>query len=77
MQTDYGSSSLSQNVTAEIFSSGLYYQHNDIMRKNVKIRRDVTLEALKKYFTGIATWNIPAGGYFIFLCILKRNRICN
>ena len=67
MQTDYGSSSLSQNVTAELFSSGLYYQHNDIMRKNVKIRRDVTLEALKKYFTGIATWNIPSGGYFIWL----------
>ncbi len=67
MQTDYGSSSLSQNVTAELFSSGLYYQHNDIMRKNVRIRRDVTIRALKKYFTGMATWNIPAGGYFIWL----------
>lgn len=67
MQTDYGSSSLSQNVTAELFSSGLYYQHNDIIRKNVRIRRDVTIGALKKYFTGMATWNIPAGGYFIWL----------
>ncbi|MFJ8091075.1 PLP-dependent aminotransferase family protein [Lysinibacillus sp. NPDC095746] len=55
MQTDYGTSSLSQNVTTELFSSGLYYQHNDIMRKNVKLRRDVALEALKKYFTGIGT----------------------
>ena len=67
MQTDYGTSSLSQNVTTELFSSGLYYQHNDIMRKNVKIRRDVVLEALKKYFTGIGTWSIPRGGYFIWL----------
>lgn len=67
MQTDYGTSSLSQSVTTELFSSGLYYQHNDIMRKNVKLRRDVALEALKKYFTGIGTWNIPRGGYFIWL----------
>ncbi|MFE7912593.1 aminotransferase-like domain-containing protein, partial [Bacillus mobilis] len=28
MQTDYGTSSLSQNVITELFSSGLYYQHN-------------------------------------------------
>ncbi|WML34302.1 PLP-dependent aminotransferase family protein [Clostridium sp. OS1-26] len=67
MQTDYGTSSLSQNVTTELFSSGLYYQHNDRMRKNVKLRRDVALGALKKYFTGIGTWNIPGGGYFIWL----------
>lgn len=67
MQTDYGSSSLSQNVTAELFSSGLYYEHNNIMRQNVKLRRDITISALKKYFTSMATWNIPAGGYFVWL----------
>ncbi|MFE5131879.1 aminotransferase-like domain-containing protein, partial [Bacillus mobilis] len=71
MQTDYGTSSLSQNVITELFSSGLYYQHNDIMRKNVKLRRDVALEALKKYFTSIGTWNIPRGGYFIWLKLNK------
>lgn len=64
---DYGTSSLSQNVTTELLSSGLYHQHNDIMRKNVKIRRDTALAALKKYFTGMGTWNIPRGGYFIWL----------
>lgn len=67
MQTDYGTSSLSQNVTTELFSSGLYFQHNDRMRKNVKLRRDVALGTLNKYFTGIGTWNIPSGGYFIWL----------
>ena len=67
MQMDYGTSSISQNVTTELLSSGLYHQHNDIMRKNVKIRRDTALAALKKYFTGIGTWNIPRGGYFIWL----------
>jgi GntR family transcriptional regulator of abcA and norABC len=49
MQTDYGTSSLSQNVTAELFSSCLYYEHNNIMRQNVKLRRDVAISALNNY----------------------------
>lgn len=71
MQMDDGSSSLSQSVTAELFSSGLYYEHNNTMRKNVRIRRDTTLAALKKYFAGIATWNIPAGSYYVWLKLNK------
>ena len=67
MQTDYGSSSLSQYVAAEMLSSGLYTEHNKMMRKNVRIRRDAALAALNKYFKGIASWNTPAGGYFIWL----------
>lgn len=71
MQSDYGSSSLSQYVAAELFASGLYKDHNDILRKKVKVRRDTTLSALHTYFSELATWNIPAGGYFIWL---KLNR---
>lgn len=67
MQSDYGSSSLSQNVTAELFASGLYQKHNDILRKKVKVRRDTALTALNEYFKEIAKWNIPSGGYFIWL----------
>ena len=67
MQSDYGSSSLSQNVAAEIFASGLYEEHNEKLRKKVRIRRDTALTVLNDYFSEIATWNIPAGGYFIWL----------
>lgn len=67
MQSDYGSSSISQNVAAELFASGLYEEHNDILRKKVKARRDTTLKALNEHFNEIATWNIPTGGYFIWL----------
>lgn len=67
MQSDYGSSSLSQNVAAEVFASGLYQEHNEMLRKKVKIRRDTALVALKEHFNNMATWNIPAGGYFIWL----------
>ncbi len=67
MQSDYGSSSLSQNVAAELFASGLYEEHNSILRKKVKVRRDTALTALNMHFNEIATWNIPTGGYFIWL----------
>lgn len=67
MQSDYGTSSLSQNVAAELFASGLYEEHNKILREKVKVRRDTTLNALIQYFSDIATWNTPAGGYFIWL----------
>jgi len=67
MQSDYGSSSLSQNVAAELFASGLYQEHNDMLRKKVKVRRDTALIALIEHFNSIATWNIPTGGYFIWL----------
>ena len=67
MQSDYGSSSLSQNVAAELFASGLYEEHNDVLRKKVKVRRDTALTALSEHFKEIATWNIPTGGYFIWL----------
>ncbi|MDD3141439.1 MAG: PLP-dependent aminotransferase family protein [Lachnospiraceae bacterium] len=67
MQSDYGTSSLSQNVAAELFISGLYQEHNDMLRKKVKVRRDTTLMALKEHFKEIATWNTRAGGYFIWL----------
>jgi GntR family transcriptional regulator of abcA and norABC len=69
MQSDYGSSSLSQNVAAELFASGLYEEHNENLRKKVKVRRDTALTALSKHFSEIATWNIPKGGYFIWLKI--------
>lgn len=67
MQSDYGTSSLSQNVAAEILASGLYVEHSDMMRKNVRARRDTALSALNRYFKGIASWKTPAGGYFIWL----------
>lgn len=67
LQMDDGSSAVSQYIAAELFSSGLYYEHNIEMRRNVKVRRDVTLAALNKYFAEIATWSIPVGSYYVWL----------
>lgn len=70
MQTDYGSSSLSQWAAVEWFSSGLYDQHLIKIRKQLKIRRDFTLNFLNKYFSNIATWEKPNGGFYVWVRLL-------
>lgn len=67
MQTDYGSSSLSQWAAVEWFSNGLYDQHLNEIRKELKIRRDFTLNILNKYLSGLATWEKPSGGFYIWV----------
>lgn len=70
MQTDYGSSSLSQWAAAEWFSSGLYHEHLHEVRKQLKTRRDFTLAALDKYFSDLAVWEKPSGGFYIWLRLI-------
>lgn len=67
MQTDYGSSSISQLMLTEWINSGLYTKHLESLRSQLKFRRDKTLELLNENFTDIATWNIPKGGFYIWL----------
>ncbi|MEG2656692.1 MAG: PLP-dependent aminotransferase family protein [Clostridium sp.] len=69
MQTDYGSSSLSQLTVAKWMKTGLYDEHLDNLRKQLYIRRAVTIDALGKYFSDIATWNIPTGGYYVWVTL--------
>ncbi len=69
MQTDYGSSSLSQRVAAEWFENGLYQQHMETARTELRTRRKVMLNALETYAEDIATWTNPEGGFFIWVHI--------
>ncbi|MBU8583414.1 MULTISPECIES: PLP-dependent aminotransferase family protein [Bacillus] len=70
MQTDYGSSSLSQRVAAEWLTSGLYQKHLENVREQLKIRRSFVLHVLETELEGLAEWSVPAGGFFIWLKIL-------
>lgn len=67
MQTDYGSSSLSQLVVGKWMETGLYQEHNNILRNHLSLRLEATLEALQENFKDIAMWDIPSGGYYIWL----------
>lgn len=67
MQTDYGSSSLSQYAVEKWLSSGLYTDYLKEIKAELMYRRDFTIQLLKAYFSEIATWSIPEGGFYIWL----------
>lgn len=69
MQNDYGSSSLSQWAAAEWFASGLYQKHLEAVRNALRIRREVACISLQAHFSAIATWQIPTGGFYIWLTL--------
>lgn len=69
MQNDYGSSSLSQWTAAEWLKSGLYKQHLTNLRLKLILRRQAALDVLHKYYTDLAVWNIPQGGFYIWLTL--------
>jgi GntR family transcriptional regulator of abcA and norABC len=67
MQTDYGSSSLSQRVAEKWLSTGLYQKHMERVREQLRIRRNTALNTLDAHLSGLAEWNSPEGGFFIWL----------
>lgn len=69
MQSDYGSSSLSQRIATNWLSSGFYQEHVISVRKQLKIRRDVLIRWLEQYLLHLATWEVPQGGLFIWIRI--------
>ncbi|MEC1338779.1 PLP-dependent aminotransferase family protein [Bacillus velezensis] len=70
MQTDYGSSSLSQRVAAEWFTSGEYQQHLEQVRSQLKVRRQLVMSLLETNLKNVAAWNVPKGGFFVWVKIL-------
>ncbi|MEC1473309.1 PLP-dependent aminotransferase family protein [Bacillus haynesii] len=71
MQTDYGSSSLSQWAAAKWLSSGLYVENLSRIKGELRQRRDEALRCLETYCRGIARWEKPSGGFYIWVTFLK------
>ncbi|MDM8534606.1 PLP-dependent aminotransferase family protein [Clostridiaceae bacterium HSG29] len=67
MQTDYGASSVSQWMMTYMLSTGLYETHLKKLRTLLKLRCETVLKCLKNYFSDIASWNNPSGGFYIWL----------
>ncbi|MBM7603871.1 GntR family transcriptional regulator of abcA and norABC [Metabacillus crassostreae] len=67
MQTDYGSSSISQHMVQKWMVSGMYDEYLAHVRKELKKKRDFMLDVLNSYYSDIAIWEIPKGGFFIWL----------
>ncbi|MED4524420.1 PLP-dependent aminotransferase family protein [Bacillus velezensis] len=71
MQTDYGSSALSQWAACQWLSSGRYEARLLRLRKELKIRRDAALRFLERYAGDIAEWRVPEGGFYIWVTFHK------
>lgn len=67
MQTDYGSSGLSQWAAAEWLSQGYHEKHLTWVRRALQQRRDAAVHFLERYAGDIASWRIPAGGFYIWV----------
>ncbi|PJI09343.1 MULTISPECIES: PLP-dependent aminotransferase family protein [Clostridium] len=72
MQTDYGASSLSQKAFHIWLKSGLYEEYVKSLRRKLKIRCNITLEFMEKYFHGLGTFDVPKGGFYIWLTLFKK-----
>ncbi|SDH67758.1 GntR family transcriptional regulator, regulator for abcA and norABC [Alteribacillus persepolensis] len=67
MQTDYGSSSLSQKIVYHWLKSGRYEEYVEQIREHLRKRRDFMLKLLHEYFQDIAAWNTPKGSFYIWI----------
>ncbi len=67
MQTDYGSSSVSQWIVNQWIKGGHYEEYLQRVRAELKYRRDFMVHLLNRYFSQLAVWKIPPGGFYIWL----------
>ncbi len=72
MQMDYGASSVSQWVLKEIMSGNAYDQYLEGTRHALKNRRNAMIAALKTHFNHLAFWDIPKGGFYIWVTLKKQ-----
>lgn len=72
MQTDYGASSVSQWIMAELLTGGEYDIYLDTLRVRLRELRDNALRSLKNNFKEMATWEKPSGGFYIWLKFNKK-----
>ncbi|MCQ4088014.1 PLP-dependent aminotransferase family protein [Saccharibacillus sp. JS10] len=90
MQTDYGSSAISQEIAAHWLESGLYARHTEYLRSKLRLRADLVEQVLRLSFHDIAEWQSPHGGFYIWLrfrkpivnkhwfrCLLERSILIN
>ena len=47
--------------------SSRYEENLDILRKQLRKRRDFTLKILDEHYSDIASWEKPAGSYYVWL----------
>ncbi|GLC89000.1 aminotransferase-like domain-containing protein [Lysinibacillus piscis] len=67
MQTDYGSSAISQEIVRYWLQSGKYEQHLMNLRQQLQQRAIYVESLLQAKFHSIASWQSSKGGFYIWL----------
>ena len=76
MQTDYGASSLSQLVLAEILADPDYETYQANFRAILAKKAATAQAILHKYWGhGIATWQAPTGGFYLWIRLADQINI--
>lgn len=71
MQTDYGSSAISQAVVTKWLTLGLYDEHLVKLRTALKERARFMEQLLHLHFKDSATWETSKGGFYIWIRFAK------
>lgn len=71
MQLDYGASGPSAAIATKWLESELYDQNASFIREEMKARRALCLDLLETYFSDLVTYDIPKGGFYIWLTLSK------
>lgn len=67
MQMDYGASVLSQWVLARFLDNGMYDRYVADLNAELRRRRDLAVRTLQRELGDCAHWNVPRGGFYIWL----------
>ncbi len=79
---DIDSATFTQRVVSDYLDHGHLPGHLALLQQEYRLRRDSMLTALSEHFSGLAEWNKPASGFFIWLqlrekisttCLLRRS----
>jgi len=68
---DMGTSPLLLRALEELGRTGFIDQHIDRLRIAYEHKRDTMLEALQSHCSGMARWNTPTGGFFIWVTMTE------
>ncbi|HDL01868.1 MAG TPA: PLP-dependent aminotransferase family protein, partial [candidate division Zixibacteria bacterium] len=70
--TDLHSGTFSQYMIYEFLSKGMLEPHLKIVCADYKNKRDVMLDAMRRYFPESITWTEPEGGLFLWVELPKH-----
>jgi DNA-binding transcriptional MocR family regulator len=65
--TDLGGALVLQAALADFVNEGEYDRHLGRLRRTLRARRDVLLEALRREFPEGVRWSVPSGGYQVWV----------